>query len=164
MPLGWQWQLHVSIQKVWKIHFVGYRIPLLLEPWRVSWSWSSGEKTQNYKHLATTTWCKIKREKHLATRALGALLAPTSAGQATAPEAFVLQVFFYIFLIIWNRFVLKCDFLKICLAICSAGKDFPPHNRANTIWKVWRKLSGQKPCCKHLLLQISILFSSPINV
>ena len=116
MPLGWQWQLHVSIQKVWKIHFVDYRIPLLLEPWRVSWSWSSGEKTQNYKHLATTTWCKIKREKHLATRVLGATLAPTSAGQATAPEAFVLQVF-DIFLIIWNGFVLKCDFLKICLAI-----------------------------------------------
>ena len=132
--------------------------------------WNHGEwvdldhqAKKNYEHLATTTWCKIKREKHLATRVLGAPLAPTSAGQATAPEEFVLQVF-YICLIILNVFVLKCDFLKICLAICSAGEDFSPHNRANTIWKVWRKLTGQKPCCKHLLLQISILFFSPINV
>ena len=66
--------------------------------------WNHGEwvdldhqakKKQNYEHLATTTWCKIKREKHLATRVLGAPLAPTSAGQATALEEFVLQVFIF---------------------------------------------------------------------
>ena len=104
-------------------------------------------KTQNYKHLATTTWCKIKREKHLATRVLGATLAPTSVGQATVPEAFVLQVF-DIFLIIWNGFVLKCDFLKICPYLFGRWRfSSSQSSKHNLKWKgkVWRKLTGQKP-------------------
>ena len=114
------------------------------------------------KHLATTTWCKIKREKHLATRALGALLAPTSAGQATAPEAFVLQVF-DIFLIIWNGFVLKCDFLKICPYLFGRWRFSSSQSSKHNL-KSLKKTQRTKAMLQTFVVANTNSIFSPINV